>query len=250
MANNFSGSAQNSQPDFVSTANIHPTTNFLHHTQNSVIVVIDSRTLDRECLVRTIEVSLQGMVAHGYDSIDAWLSASEVPAPKAVLYRIRNANTESGEATDDVGRLVKAAGDVSVVVIGDSDDIHSIIAAFDSGAKTYLPSSVGFETILEATRLSMTSGVFLPVTSLKALRAAFIPVPKPEADQTGQFTTRQLSVCEAMRRGKSNKSIAYELGLCESTVKVHVRSIMKRLRVTNRTEAAYKLNAVYFGNDT
>ncbi|MFN4129917.1 MAG: LuxR C-terminal-related transcriptional regulator [Paracoccaceae bacterium] len=250
MANNFSISEQYSQADFVSSVNVHPNENVVHHTQNSVIVVIDPQTLDRECLVRTIEVSLHGMVAHGYESIDAWLAASEVPAPKAVLYRIRNVDSENGGATDEVGRLVEAAGNVSVVVIGDSDDIHSIIAAFDSGAKTYLPSSVGFETILEATRLSMTSGVFLPVTSLKALRAAFIPAPKTEADPTGQFTARQLSVCEAMRRGKSNKTIAYELGLCESTVKVHVRSIMKRLRVTNRTEAAYKLNAVYFGNDT
>lgn len=45
---------------------------------------------------------------------------------------------------------------------------------------------------------------------------------------------------EAIQRGKSNKIIAYELGMCESTVKVHVRRIMKKLKAKNRTEVAVK----------
>ena len=44
---------------------------------------------------------------------------------------------------------------------------------------------------------------------------------------------------EAIRQGKPNKIIAYELNMCESTVKVHVRAIMKKLKARNRTEVAY-----------
>ena len=58
----------------------------------------------------------------------------------------------------------------------------------------------------------------------------------------GIFTTRQTSVAKALRQGKANKIIAYELNMCESTVKVHVRHIMKKLGATNRTEVAYKLS--------
>ncbi|MEK1944404.1 MAG: LuxR C-terminal-related transcriptional regulator, partial [Ensifer adhaerens] len=52
---------------------------------------------------------------------------------------------------------------------------------------------------------------------------------------------REIEVAEALRRGKANKIIAYEMDLCESTVKVHIRNIMKKLNATNRTEVAYKI---------
>ena len=56
------------------------------------------------------------------------------------------------------------------------------------------------------------------------------------------FSTRQAAVVEALRRGKSNKQIAYELAMCESTVKVHVRNIMKKLNAKNRTQVAFMAN--------
>jgi DNA-binding NarL/FixJ family response regulator len=52
-------------------------------------------------------------------------------------------------------------------------------------------------------------------------------------------TGRQTAVLGALCKGKPNKIIAYELGMCESTVKVHVRNIMKKLRAKTRTEIAY-----------
>jgi DNA-binding NarL/FixJ family response regulator len=63
--------------------------------------------------------------------------------------------------------------------------------------------------------------------------------------QAGFLTARQTSVANALRQGKANKIIAYELNMCESTVKVHIRSIMKKLHATNRTEVAYKLNEMF-----
>jgi DNA-binding NarL/FixJ family response regulator len=62
---------------------------------------------------------------------------------------------------------------------------------------------------------------------------------------TGMFTLRQAEVVKALRRGKANKIIAYELNLRESTVKVHIRNIMKKLKATNRTEVAYKINDLF-----
>ena len=56
------------------------------------------------------------------------------------------------------------------------------------------------------------------------------------------FTARQAAVIGALRQGKQNKIIAYELNMRESTVKVHVRNIMKKLNATNRTEVAYLTN--------
>ena len=58
---------------------------------------------------------------------------------------------------------------------------------------------------------------------------------------SGAVTARELAVVRAIQHGKSNKVIAYEFGMCESTVKVHVRRVMKKLRAKNRTEVAAQL---------
>jgi DNA-binding NarL/FixJ family response regulator len=54
------------------------------------------------------------------------------------------------------------------------------------------------------------------------------------------MTRRELAVIQAIQQGKSNKLIAYHLNMCESTVKVHVRNIMRKLAAKNRTEVAIK----------
>jgi DNA-binding NarL/FixJ family response regulator len=136
-------------------------------------------------------------------------------------------------------------------VIAEVDEVTEMMAAFDLGARGFIPSSAGVETIIEAARLCLsvdpscfTKGVFLPIASLHALRSAILVSPKDQTEFLGHFTDKQLAICEALRRGKSNKTIAYDLSMCESTVKVHVRIIMKKLRASNRTEAAFKLNTV------
>ena len=62
--------------------------------------------------------------------------------------------------------------------------------------------------------------------------------PAVRPDGATMFTAKQTAVIEAIRRGKANKVIAYELNMCESTVKVHVRNIMKKLQAKNRTQVA------------
>lgn len=63
--------------------------------------------------------------------------------------------------------------------------------------------------------------------------------PGPQLPQG--FTPRQTEILHCLKRGLANKVIAYELQMCESTVKIHVRNIMKKLRVTNRTQVVSKI---------
>src|SRR3984885_6574425 len=62
------------------------------------------------------------------------------------------------------------------------------------------------------------------------------PVPRP----SGGVTAREVAVIRAIQQGKPNKVIAYELNMCESTVKVHVRNLMKKMKAKNRTDLAIK----------
>ena len=62
--------------------------------------------------------------------------------------------------------------------------------------------------------------------------------PAPRA--SGGVTPREVAVIRALQQGKPNKVIAYELNMCESTVKVHVRNLMKKMKAKNRTDLAIK----------
>ena len=125
-----------------------------------------------------------------------------------------------------------------------------MIAAIDSGAKGYIPASVSLDVILEATRLASSGGMFLPVASVLSLRSAVATTNAAPATGTDELlTARQEAVAEALRRGKANKIIAYELNMSESTVKVHIRNIMKKLKATNRTEAAFRLSALHASSE-
>ena len=81
--------------------------------------------------------------------------------------------------------------------------------------------------MVEIIRLVKVGGTYVPPSGLHPQgRARQDRTPKTEINE--QFTPRQLAVLEHLTQGKANKIIAYELRISESTVKVHVRHIMKK----------------------
>jgi DNA-binding NarL/FixJ family response regulator len=101
---------------------------------------------------------------------------------------------------------------------------------------------MGFEITIEAVRFVLAGGTYAPMDSLLARGG---PEDAPSQPPTsGLVTARELAVVRAIQQGKSNKIIAYELNMCESTVKVHVRRIMKKLSAKNRTDVAIKSQSV------
>jgi DNA-binding NarL/FixJ family response regulator len=88
-------------------------------------------------------------------------------------------------------------------------------------------------------------GTYVPASSLVAAHQS--SQEPGTSKRLGIFTVRQAAVVEALRKGKANKIIAYELNMRESTVKVHVRSIMKKLKAKNRTEVAFLTNGLFRG---
>jgi DNA-binding NarL/FixJ family response regulator len=67
--------------------------------------------------------------------------------------------------------------------------------------------------------------------------------PKKKVHSRLGLTERQFAVAKAVALGKPNKIIAFELNVSESTIKVHMRTIMKTLQARNRTEVAFKLHS-------
>ncbi|MFV0297298.1 MAG: LuxR C-terminal-related transcriptional regulator [Hyphomicrobiaceae bacterium] len=144
----------------------------------------------------------------------------------------RSANAEPSSQLFDWAKKRKLA------VIGDTEDASLIVELLRNGIKGYLPTTLSLEVWLHALKFVMSGGVFVPASAM--LKSGHQKAEKSDPASTSpSLTAKQLAVVEAIRRGKANKVIAYELNMCESTVKVHVRTIMRKLKATNRTQVAY-----------
>jgi DNA-binding NarL/FixJ family response regulator len=216
---------------------------------DTLLVLIDGRTLDRECFVRCIQSSRPDVRVAGYRCVADWHTAkSAEPDAAAILFNIGSRSVSDPAVAPELARLVDEAGSIPVIILAESEDLREVLCAVDRGARGYIPASIGVDAIVEATRLTSHGGMFIPRASVLSIREGLSPKREMDCAVEAGFTARQTAVAKALLRGKANKIIAYELGMSESTVKVHIRNIMKKLKATNRTEAAFKLNSL-IGSD-
>lgn len=218
------------------------------HSDKISMVVIDSRSLERECFVRCVDMMYPAIKIEGYRTIEEWRNLHSGSKMQIIIYNIGNKYANSPDVLKGLKQAVLDASPSPVIVLGDSEDLSQIVSAFDCGAHGYMPSSIGLTALVEAAKHSSSGGIFFPMTSISALRDAFVTIPKRNEKIEMNLTSRQIAVSESLRKGKPNKTIAYELNMCESTVKVHIRNILKKLNAANRTEAAFKLNMIFTDN--
>src|SRR5262245_47429900 len=203
-----------------------------------LIVVIEKRAFFRDCLTHCLE-SAAGLEVAGVNSVEDWLKGPTVPRVSLVV--LCTAGTRSEDTKKELVSLTGADRQVPVILLSDREETEHIVDVLDHGARGYLLTTMSLEIVVEALRLIRAGGMFVPASSLIAAQHLLNSTSRPRSSN-GIFTARQAAVVEALRKGKANKMIAYELRLCESTVKVHVRNIMKKLKAKNRTEAAFMAN--------
>jgi DNA-binding NarL/FixJ family response regulator len=226
--------------DAVRAAGIGPA----RHADGGYVALIDSRILERECLAHSLNFQNIGWRVLTFAQIEEWQDAADVLGmPSAVVFN--TGHYTRAEATDRITEVVQVVAPSPVVVLSSDQDINVILDAIASGVKGYIPSSVNIDICIKAISLAIAGGRFIPASSLLGMPALFgLPLTSPSPSI--KFTNRQSAIAEALRCGKANKDIAYEMNLCESTIKVHVRNIMRKLGATNRTEVACKMGDMVF----
>lgn len=216
------------------------------------LLVLDGRALDRECLAKALISRGLDKEVFAVGSLDEWKKEKDSHPPvEAILFNIGARRASEPTMAAEMARLSSEFRSVPIVVLSDSDDLPHVLQMLEHGARGFIPSSVGVAVCIEALSLAMAGGIFVPASTVQAMRHLVSdPASATPRPMSGMFTPRQEEVVEALRKGKANKIIAYELSLKESTVKVHIRNIMKKLKATNRTEVAYKLNDLFKGPGT
>lgn len=125
---------------------------------------------------------------------------------------------------------------VPVIVISGANDRDLVLRALDLGALGFVPKSSPVEVMVQAIRLVLAGGTYIPRQALATPRYAQ-EAPRQGARAIERLTDRQREILALMAQGKPNKLIADHLHISEATVKSHVTEILRVLGATNRTQA-------------
>ena len=131
----------------------------------------------------------------------------------------------------NIEKLQNLSNAPRIVLISACEDIDQISKIIKTGISGYIPRQTDLSLFKEAVLSIIRGETYIP----KALQD--IKTDCPDKFTTKKLTNRQSQVLDLIAQGKSNKQIAYEMGVSEATVKLHINALLRSLKVTNRTQA-------------
>ena len=202
------------------------------------ILVVDDHPLVRDAMANLLaSVAPAVTVLEAADCASALGIARAQPDIDIVVLDLNLPGTRGFEALEQFRREQPA---LPVVILSALHDRQTVLQAIKRGAMGFIPKVTAKDVIINATRLVLAGGVYLPPEAIvegerggnEVIDAA---APRSLADLS--LTARQGQVLALIMRGRSNKEICRTLGLAERTVKVHVTAVLTALRVSSRTQA-------------
>jgi DNA-binding NarL/FixJ family response regulator len=220
-------------------------------TQPSVLVV-DAFALRRAGVVSFLScwACERNIAIIPLDYLDA-LTQTSTPFFEMIVLVIGSQRVADSEPQNWIASLLGKYVNSPLVLISDHEEAAEVIGAFEAGVRGFIPMTVAPGMAAHTLGFIMGGGSFFPPTALlqrSHLDDSAMVVTRSEGDisegdiidseESRILTVRQQDVLGRLRQGESNKLIGRKLQLRESTVKVHIRHIIRKLGVTNRTQAA------------
>jgi len=190
------------------------------------VLVVEDHHVVRQGLVSLLNV-VEGMevVGEAADGVEA-IAQYRKHQPDITLIDLRLPRMSG---VDAIQRIRMESPHARFIVLTTYDGDEDIYRALKAGAKAYLLKGMTTDELIAAIRVVHTGKSHIPQAIAEKL-----------AERMGveELTPREMDVLEQIVSGKSNKEIADELGVSEATVKTHINSLLGKLGVTDRTQAA------------
>lgn len=218
----------------------------MHETSSIIrILVVDDHTLFRRGLTALLQRDPQfEVVGDAGDASQAQRRATEL---KPDLILLDN-HLPGVNGVDALPALLDAVPGVRVLMLTVSEDERDLSAALRGGASGYLLKTVEGDVLATAIRRvmrgenvvaqEMTGKLVSAYRDASAGRLQPLPAPAPAASRLDVLSQRELDILRGITRGQGNKEIARTLGIAETTVKIHVQHILRKLDVSSRVHAA------------
>lgn len=200
------------------------------------VIIIDDHTLFREGLQRLLvrhDIDVTASVSNGEDGY----KAIEKNTPDIVLLDLRMPNISGIEVLKNIRQT---RNNLPVVMLTTSDDEKDLIDALRNGASGYLLKDMEPDNLVVALK-DVLKGETIVAPNLVQILAKFHQGDNTEININNLINTltpRESEILELLAEGQSNKLIAKNLGISDGTVKLHVKSILRKLEIHSRVEAA------------
>lgn len=206
-------------------------------TQSIRVLLIDDHPLFRKGVGQMISDETGFEVVGEADSGEQGIALAQQLSPDLILLDL---HMKGLDGLETLRRLKASAIKASCVMLTVSDAEEDLLEALRAGADGYLLKDMEPEQLRE-NLLKATRGVTVIQDRLTAIltRAAVFPENKASLDST-VLTDRENQILDCIAAGMNNKTIARELGITDSTVKVHIKNLLRKLNLSSRLEAVWK----------
>jgi DNA-binding NarL/FixJ family response regulator len=180
-------------------------------------------------------------------SIDAAIEVMSTASPFDLV--LLDLSMPGTTGLSGVIRIRKAFPKTPVVIVSAHQSPQIISSVLALGVSGYLPKSMSKSELAQSISEVMQGSVYLP-RDYREFAATQQPRPanRELLQRIHDLTPQQLRVLDLLRSGLQNKQIAHELKICETTVKVHVSEILRKLHVLSRTNAIIEVSKIDFEN--
>jgi DNA-binding NarL/FixJ family response regulator len=205
------------------------------------ILLVDDQKLMREGLRILMELEpdleIVGEAENGAQALEAYAACQ----PDVVLMDIRMPGMDGVEAT---WRLRERWPEARVIILTTFDDDEYVFEGLRAGAQGYLLKDVSGTELADSVRKVAAGGALIEPSVARKVLAEFArlipPARRPENGLPEPLTEREREVLDLVAQGLNNREIAQRLSLAEGTVKNYVTSILQKLGVRDRTQAAIR----------
>jgi two-component system nitrate/nitrite response regulator NarL len=199
------------------------------------VLVIDDHPLFRRGVCQLLALAegftVVGEAASGREGIEA----AKQLLPDLILLDL---NMKGINGLETLRTLRDMGSDARIILVTVSDAPEDLMAAIRAGADGYILKDNDPEEILRMVCDAMQGRTAISPELTQALAGALREENLAEGRQQASLTEREAAILKCLAAGMSNKLIARELDIMESTVKVHVRNLLKKLKFRSRVEAA------------
>jgi len=200
------------------------------------VLIVDDHAVVRRGIRTYLEllggIEVLAEASDGQDALDTLKAmAAHRELPDVVLLDLVMPRMDGVLVTS---RITSQYPDVRVVILTSFGELERIQGALANGASGYLLKSAGPDEVVAAIQAAARDEMFLDPAVARRLTRQMVSPPTG----VGALTERERDVLILIANGYSNKEIADELVISERTVRTHISSILRKLRLSSRTQAA------------
>lgn len=213
------------------------------------ILIADDHPLFREAISSVIASGFEGSEILETDDLDSALDITREGDDLDLI--LLDLNMPGMHGLNGLITLRNEAPTTPVVIVSAEEDKQVVLQAITYGAVGFITKSSPRSEMTQAIQQILNGNVYLPSDIIRTGKESNIRRNRQEENPISpellnSLTRRQLLVLERMSKGESNKQIAYNLNIAETTVKAHVSAILRKLSVHNRVQAILSAGDVDF----